>query len=122
LALTNLALKAFIYLFIAALAFGVLAEANFFFNAATFFNSLSCFFNAFFAWGSLIFESLFFIKAIFLAVFFAETLAATFLTLAAAFLRVALAFAILALIAAFLAGEAFLSCFLRAATFFAALS
>jgi hypothetical protein len=39
-----------------------------------------------------------------------------------AFLRTALAFAILALIAAFLAGEADLRAFLRAATFFAALS
>jgi len=42
----------------------------------------------------LIFASLFFIKAIFLAIFLVETLAATLDTFKAAFLSVAFAFAI----------------------------
>jgi len=48
LALTNLNLVAFNYLFKAALAFGVLAKASFLFNAATFLTNLSWAFNAFF--------------------------------------------------------------------------
>jgi hypothetical protein len=65
LALANLALVALNYFFKAAFAFGVLAEANFLFNAATFLTSLSWAFNAFFVLGSLTLASLFWILAIF---------------------------------------------------------
>jgi len=62
------------------------------------------------------------ILALINATFLASIFMLTFNNLAAAFLTAALAFTILARIAAFLASGAFLRAFLRASTFFTALS
>jgi len=74
--------------------------------------------NAFFLSGKTAYA----IYALSTAIFFASYFAVTFTTLAAAFLAAALAFTILARIAAFLAIGAALRAFLRASTFFTALS
>jgi len=118
LALANLAFAAFNNFFKAALAFGVLANVNFFLNAATFLRCLSWRFNAFLVSASLALASLLWILAALLANFLPVALT----TFWVAFLSAALAFAILALIAAFFAGGADLRAFLRVTTFFAALS
>ena len=97
-------------------AFG--ASASFFLRAKTFFWALSYATKTFFLLGSVAAA----ILALMIAIFFLSTFAVTFTTFWFAFLSAALALTILAKMAAFLAGGAALSAFLRASTFFAALS
>ena len=115
--MANLALAALSYFLMAAfLAFE--AVRSYFLRAATFFWALSWATNTFFAFESVTAA----IKALVKAIFFLSTAMFAFITLAEAFLTAALAFTILARMAAFLASGAFLRAFLRARTFFTALS
>ena len=101
------------------------ADLSYFLRAATFFAALNWAFNAAFLSGSLALESYYLIAAIFSLRtfdFFNSTLPDTFLTFAVILTSLALAALSYALIAAFFAFGASASFFLRAATFFWALS